>query len=87
MGDGVERVRRGVAVLDCGRKVVTVTDAGGEWVGDWSGAFSREMALDLLARACWREAPGEDWVVAPADNGYRLEVIHDPVSTAVRRGL
>jgi len=78
-------VRRGVAVLDCGRKAVTVSSTGGIYEGTWSGAFSRVKALDLLASAGWREAPGEDWTVSPADNGFKLVVIHDPVSTAVRR--
>lgn len=80
-------MRRGVAVLDCGRKAVTVTSTEGAHEGTWSGAFSRSMAMSRIADGGWREVPGADWVVSPADNGFRLEVIHDPVSTAVRGGL
>jgi len=79
-------MRHGVAILDCGRKAVTVTSTGGVYEGTWSGAFSRDKAINLIASAGWREAPGEDWTVSPADNGFSLNVIHDPVSVAVRRG-
>lgn len=83
-------MRRGVAVLDCGRKAVTIHSTGRVYEGTWSGAFSRRKAIDLIAGGGWREAPGEDpgeWTTSPADNGFRLEVIHDPVSVAARRGL
>jgi hypothetical protein len=76
-----------MAVLDCGRKAVTVTALGGFFEGTWSGAYSRAKAMDLLTGAGWREAPGEDWEVSPADNGFKLKVIFDPAVTAVRRGL
>lgn len=83
-------MRRAVAVLDCGRKAVTVTSTGGVHEGTWSGAYSRKKAIDLIAKSGWREAPGEDpelWTVAPAENGFQIAVIHDPVSVAVRQGF
>jgi len=83
-------MRHGVAILDCGRKAVTIYSTGRVYEGVWSEAFSRAKAIDLIARGGWREAPGEDpetWTVSPADNGFRINVIHDPVSVAARLAL